>query len=39
MNKEAFLAELRDRLSGLPADGLEERISFYREMIDDRMAD
>ena len=39
MNKEAFLAELRARLSGLPENETEERISFYREMIDDRMAD
>ena len=37
MNKEAFLADLRKRLSGLPADELEERIAFYSEMIDDRM--
>ena len=39
MNKEEFLKELRERLSGLPESELDERISFYREMIDDRMAD
>ena len=37
MNKEAFLAELRKRLSGLPESELEERIAFYSEMIDDRV--
>lgn len=39
MNKDAFLAELRKKLSGLPQDELEERLAFYGEMIDDRMAD
>lgn len=37
MNKEAFCSELRKRLSGLPQEDLEERISFYSEMIDDRV--
>ncbi len=37
MNKKEFLAELRRRLSGLPQDDIEERVSFYSEMIDDRM--
>lgn len=37
MNKQAFLAELRQGLSGLPQDDIEERLSFYSEMIDDRM--
>ena len=37
MNKEAFLAELRKKLSGLPESELEERIAFYSEMIDDRV--
>ncbi len=37
MNKEEFLNELRARLSGLPQNDIEERISFYSEMIDDRM--
>ena len=37
MTKEAFLAELKNGLSGLPENEIEERLSFYREMIDDRM--
>ena len=37
MYKEAFLEELRKRLTGLPEEDLEERIAFYSEMIDDRM--
>ena len=39
MSKEDFLNELRQKLSGLPQDELEERLSFYSEMIDDRMED
>ena len=37
MNKEEFLKELRRKLSGLSQNDIEERISFYGEMIDDRM--
>lgn len=37
MTKQEFLIELREGLSGLPQNDLEERITFYREMIDDRM--
>jgi len=37
MNKQAFLAELRKGLSGFPQGDIEERLSFYSEMIDDRM--
>lgn len=37
MNKQEFLAELRKGLSGLPQGDIEERLSFYSEMIDDRM--
>ncbi len=37
MNKQEFLAELRRGLSGLPRDDIEERLSFYGEMLDDRM--
>lgn len=37
MNKHAFLAELRKGLAGLPQGDIEERLSFYSEMIDDRM--
>ena len=39
MNKEVFLNELRQKLSGLPEDEIDEQISFYSEMIDDRMED
>ena len=37
MNKETFLQELRDGLPGMPQADLEERLSFYGEMIDDRI--
>lgn len=37
MNKQEFLARLREGLSGLPQDDVEERLAFYSEMIDDRM--
>lgn len=37
MTKHEFLDELRARLSGLPEHDLDERIAFYREMIDDRI--
>lgn len=33
--KEQFLNELRSRLKGLPKNEIDERISFYAEMIDD----
>lgn len=36
MNKQEFLDGLRKGLSGLPQDDIEERLSFYGEMIDDR---
>ena len=39
MNKEGFISELEQKLSGLPAEDIEERISFYKEMIDDRIED
>ncbi|MBP5180170.1 MAG: DUF1700 domain-containing protein [Clostridiales bacterium] len=39
MNKEVFLDELRKKLSGLPQSDIEERVSFYSEMIDDRVED
>ena len=35
MRKQEFLAELRKELSGLPQDDVEERLSFYGEMIED----
>ncbi|MBQ6568952.1 MAG: DUF1700 domain-containing protein [Clostridia bacterium] len=37
MNKEQFLKELEKGLSGLPQEDIDERLSFYGEMIDDRM--
>ncbi len=37
MNKQEFLSQLREALAGLPAEEREERLTFYREMIDDRM--
>ena len=37
MNKQDFLAQLRRGLHGLPQKDIEERVSFYGEMIDDRM--
>ena len=37
MDKQRFLSELRNSLSGIPHDELEERLVFYSEMIDDRM--
>lgn len=37
MRKQEFLAELRRGLSGLPREDMEERLTFYSEMIDDRM--
>ena len=39
MNKADFLTELGKRLSGLPQEDIEERLTFYSEMIDDRMED
>ena len=37
MRKQEFLTRLRNGLSGLPHDDREERLTFYSEMIDDRM--
>ncbi len=37
MNKQEFLARLREGLYGLPQEDIEERLTFYSEMIDDRM--
>lgn len=39
MNKQEFLARLGKGLSGLPKDDIDERLTFYSEMIDDRMED
>lgn len=37
MNKQEFLAALRRGLVGLPSQDAEERVTFYDEMINDRM--
>ena len=37
MNKQAFLSHLRKGLSKLPQAEIEERLTFYSEMIDDRI--
>ena len=37
MTKLRFLLSLKDRLSGLPQNEVEERLSFYSEMIEDRI--
>ena len=39
MNKQEFLTQLRNGLSGLPKEDIDERLMFYSEMIDDRMED
>ena len=37
MTKLNFLFELRDKLSSLPKEDIEERLNFYSEMIEDRI--
>lgn len=37
MNKRKFISELRKKLSRLPRKEIEERLSFYSEMIDDHI--
>ena len=39
MKKQEFLSLLKKRLSSLPKKEIEERVSFYSEMIDDRIED
>lgn len=39
MNKEQFLAAIRERLSALPRDDVEKSLDYYGEMIDDRVED
>lgn len=39
MSKHEFLLQLRKHLNGLPNEDIEERISFYSEMIDDQIED
>ena len=37
MNKQEFLTELRKGLSGLPQEDIDECLTFYCEMLDDRI--
>lgn len=37
MSKQEFLAQLRRGLSGLPKDDIEGCLTFYNEMLEDRM--
>ena len=37
MSKQDFLLQLRNGLNGLPPQEIDERVTFYGEMIDDRM--
>ena len=37
MNKQEFIDALREKLSSLPPKDVEERLSFYVEMIDDQV--
>ena len=37
MNKQEFLERLQSSLSGLPKADVEEQLTFYSEMIDDRV--
>ena len=39
MRKHEFIYQLWKKLSNLPKEEVEERLSFYGEMIDDRMED
>ena len=39
MNKQEFLTRLREGLAGLPQEEISERVTFYHEMIEDRVED
>ena len=39
MSKQEFLQRLRGALAGLPQEDIAERMTFYSEMIDDRIED
>lgn len=39
MTKQEFIAQLRQKLKGLPQPDIEESVIFYTEMIDDRVED
>ncbi len=37
MNKQEFLNELKSKLNGIPKREIDDRISFYSEMLDDQV--
>ena len=37
MTKSEFLDQLKEELNGLPEKDVSDRLSFYQEMIEDRM--
>jgi len=39
MHKQAFLANIQEKLAGLPQEDIEKSLEYYSEMIDDRMED
>ena len=39
MTKSEFITQLRNKLRGLPEDSVEDGISFYSEMINDKIED
>lgn len=39
MTKQEFLTQLREKLSGMPQEDIDERTAFYGEMLDDRIED
>lgn len=39
MTKREFIAQLREKLSGLPQSNIDDSVIFYSEMIDDRVED
>ena len=39
MKKEEYLSALREKLTGLPLAEIEDRVAFYEEMIEGRMAE
>ncbi|MGN0593139.1 MAG: DUF1700 domain-containing protein [Ruminococcus sp.] len=39
MNKQQFLASLREQLTGLPQEDIEQSLDYYREMIEDQIED
>ena len=39
MTKETFLAEIREKIQGLPQSDIEKFLDYYAEMIDDYVED